>query len=505
MKSGCCRTVITLARGADARLTSLLSSEFGVTRKSTDIIHELSKTLSPEQVAVDPSSLENYGQDWTRFSQPAPTAVVFPRNTADVVAIVECARRHEFALVPSGGRTGLSGGAVAANGEVVVSMEKMNAIAPVNLTDRTVTVGAGAVTYNVQEAARNANLFYPVDFASSGSSQIGGNIATNAGGINVIRYGMTRDWVAGLTVVTGSGEIMELNKGLVKNNTGLDFRHLFVGSEGILGFITEATLKLTLPPKDPSVLVLGLSDMDAIMSVLSRLQSTTPLLAYEFFSELSVSKVVEHAGVARPFDTQTPYYVLIEFERENESTEVSVLEAIDGCIEEGCVIDAVMSQSVAQARALWRLREDISETLSKWTPYKNDISSTVSNVPKLLAAVDGVVHEHYPDWEVVWYGHIGDGNLHLNILKPEGLSIDIFKARCGEVSVEIFEAIKALGGSVSAEHGVGTLKAPYLSFSKSEAEIDAMRAMKLIFDPDNILNPGKVFCTARRSGHASSD
>ena len=467
-----------------------------MTGSSIDIIQELSAVLTPEQVAVDPASLETYGQDWTRFTPPAPTAIVFPRDTADVVAVVECARRCQFALVPSGGRTGLSGGACAANGEVVVSMDKMNAISPVNLTDRTVTVGAGAITQNVQQAARDADLFYPVDFASSGSSQIGGNIATNAGGINVIRYGMTREWVAGLTVVTGKGEVLELNKGLMKNNTGLDFRHLFIGSEGILGFITEATLKLTAPPKDPTVLVLGLSDMSAIMTVLDRIQSTTPLLAYEFFSELAVSKVVDHAGVARPFETRTPFYALVEFERENDLTDAQVFEAVEQCMEEGWVIDAVMSQSVAQARALWRLREDISETISKWTPYKNDISSTVSKVPELLAAVDEVVHKNYPDWEVVWYGHIGDGNLHLNILKPEDLQIEDFKARCSVVSTDIFDAIKTLGGSVSAEHGVGTLKAPYLGYSKSDSEIDAMRAIKAIFDPDGILNPGKVFSIA---------
>ena len=482
-----------MAWGADGNITAIVFMEFSVTGSSINIIQELNKVLTPEQVAVDRASLETYGQDWTRFTTPAPTAIVFPRKTTDVVAIVECARRYQFALVPSGGRTGLSGGACAANGEVVVSMDKMNAISPVNLTDRTVTVGAGAITQNVQQVAKDADLFYPVDFASSGSSQIGGNIATNAGGINVIRYGMTREWVAGLTVVTGKAEVLELNKGLMKNNTGLDFRHLFIGSEGILGFITEATLRLTAPPKDPTVLVLGLSDMSAIMAVLDRIQSTTPLLAYEFFSELAVSKVVDHAGVARPFETRTPFYALVEFERENDMTDAHVFEAVEQCMEEGWVVDAVMSQSVAQARALWRLREDISETISKWTPYKNDISSTVSKVPELLAAVDKVVHENYPDWEVVWYGHIGDGNLHLNILKPENLQIEEFKARCNDVSTAIFDAIKTLGGSVSAEHGVGTLKAPYLGYSKSDSEIDAMRAIKAIFDPDGILNPGKVF------------
>jgi FAD/FMN-containing dehydrogenase len=233
--------------------------------------------------------------------------------------------------------------------------------------------------------------------------------------------------------------------------------------------------------------------MDAIMLVLERIQGTTPLLAYEFFSELAASKVVEHAGVARPFDTKTPFYALIEFERDSEETEAAVFEAVEACMESGWVLDAVMSQSVAQARALWRLREDISETITRWTPYKNDISSTVSKVPQLLSAVDDVVHNHYPDWEVCWYGHIGDGNLHLNILKPENLDISDFKARCGDVSVDIFEAIRSLGGSISAEHGVGTLKAPFLEYTRTESEIASMRAIKAIFDPDEIMNPGKIF------------
>ena len=477
----------------DDNITVLVALEFNVPQPSIDVIHALKSVVSENQVSTETSVLESYGQDWTRFTQPAPLAVVFPRTTDEVADVVRFARAQGVALVPSGGRTGLSGGAVAANGEVVVSLDKLNTIHPVNNIDRTIRVGAGAITQAIQEAASEAGLFYPVDFASSGSSQIGGNIATNAGGINVIRYGMTREWVAGLTVVTGTGEVLELNRGLMKNNTGLDFRHLFIGSEGVLGFITEATLKLCSPPKDPTVLVLGLADMNAIMQVLQRIQATTPLLAYEFFSELAVSKVVEHAGVARPFETQTPFYALIEFERDGEETEALVFEAVEACMEEGWVQDAVMSQSVAQAKALWRLREDISETITRWTPYKNDISSTVSKVPELLSAVDDVVHQHYPDWEVCWYGHIGDGNLHLNILKPDALDIADFKARCGEVSIDIFEAIKALGGSVSAEHGVGTLKAPYLEYTRSESEIASMRAIKAIFDPDGIMNPGKIF------------
>jgi FAD/FMN-containing dehydrogenase len=331
-----------------------------------------------------------------------------------------------------------------------------------------------------------------VDFASSGSSQIGGNIATNAGGIQVIRYGMTREWVSGLTVITGTGEKLELNRGLIKNNTGLDLRHLFIGSEGILGIIVEATLQLTAPPKNPQVIVLGLPSMEAIMAVLNAFGEHMDLLAYEFFSELALSKVVEHQQLQRPFDAITPYYALLEYEHLGEESEAAIMAVVEHCMTEGWVEDAVLSQSEAQRRSLWRLREDISETISRWTPYKNDIATTVAQVPEFLNRVDNIVAQRYPDLEVVWFGHIGDGNLHLNILKPDDVSVEDFQVRCKAVSGEIFAAIQAMGGSVSAEHGVGLLKKDFLAFSRSPEEIALMRGIKQVFDPDNIMNPGKV-------------
>ena len=228
------------------------------------------------------------------------------------------------------------------------------------------------------------------------------------------------------------------------------------------------------------------------MAVLEVMQRVTPLLAYEFFSELAVDKVSTHAGVNRPFDTQTPFYALIEFENTDSSLEAKVFAAVEEMMEQGLVVDAVMSQSIAQARALWRLREDISETISQWTPYKNDISVTVARVPALLEAVNNEVHKSYPDWEVVWYGHIGDGNLHINILKPDDMASDEFMNRCKEADQLLFEMIKKLGGSVSAEHGVGLVKKPYLEFTRSPEEIAYMKAIKTCFDPDGIMNPGKV-------------
>lgn len=467
--------------------------EVGMPTLPVAAVDALTDLLGASRLLTDGDALERYGRDWTRFAKPQPAAVALPESIEEVQALVRIARAHQIALVPSGGRTGLSGGAMATAGELVIAMDRMNRVLAVNPTDRSLQCQAGAITEIVQQAAAQAGLHYPVDFASSGSSQIGGNIATNAGGIQVIRYGMTRDWVRGLKVVTGTGEILELNRGLLKNNTGLDFRHLFIGSEGILGLIVEATLGLTTPPKDPRVIVLGVPDMAAIMRVLETFQSDVDLLAYEFFSELALTKVVTHQGLQRPFTTATPFYALLEYEHADDASEAAIMTAVEQCMEQGWVEDAVISQSLAQAKSLWRLREDISETIARWTPYKNDISTTVSQVPEFLSRVDDIVARRYPDLDVIWFGHIGDGNLHLNILKPDDLPMAEFQTRCKTVSEEIFAVIEALGGSVSAEHGVGLLKKPFLEHSRSAAEIELMRGVKTVFDPDGIMNPGKVF------------
>jgi FAD/FMN-containing dehydrogenase len=456
------------------------------------LINELRDLLGAERVLLDSADLQAYGRDWTRFRQPAPSAVVLPGSTDEVQAVMRLACRERIAVVPSGGRTGLSGGAMADNGELVLALDRLNAIGDFNPVDRTVRCGAGVVTAQLQAYAAERGLYYPVDFASSGSSQIGGNIATNAGGIKVIRYGMTRDWVAGLKLVTGTGELLDLNRGLVKNNAGFDLRHLVIGAEGTLGVVVEATMRLCPPPADLAVLVLGVSDMGALMRVLDTYQSRITLSAFEFFSELALQKVLAEQGLQRPFSTPAPFYALLEFEQDGTAGE-QAMALFETCVEQGWVVDGVISQSEAQAAALWRLREDISETIARWLPYKNDISTTVSRVPAFLAEVDAVVGEEYPDFEVLWYGHIGDGNVHLNILKPDTLSPAEFQTRCGDVSRRVFEVVQRHGGSVSAEHGVGLLKKAYLGYSRSAVEIDLMRQIKRAFDPAGILNPGKIF------------
>jgi len=456
------------------------------------LLEALTGMVGADWVKTTPDELATYGKDWTRVYPPQPVAIVLPNSIEAVVAIVKLANEHAVAIVPSGGRTGLSGGAMATNGELVVAFDRMNKIHSFDASDRQVVCGAGVVTEQLQQFAEEQDLFYPVDFASSGSSQIGGNVATNAGGIKVIRYGMTRNWVQGLKVVTGSGELLDLNRGLIKNATGYDLRHLFIGSEGTLGLIVEVTLSLCSKPNDPSVMVLGIDNMAAAMPVLQTFQRHLKLTAFEFFSEKALRHVVAEKGLARPFDTECEFYTLIEFENYAEQDMDNAMTVFESCMESGWVLDGTISQNSSQAQSLWRLREDISETISRFTPYKNDISVKVSKIPLFLQQVDDLVSAKYPDFEIIWFGHIGDGNVHLNILKPDALPAAQFFEQCAAVSVQVFELVQAHGGSVSAEHGVGLLKKPFLAYSRSPEEIEYMRAIKRLFDPNNIMNPGKL-------------
>ena len=437
-------------------------------------------------------TLAHYGQDWTRFKHPDPALVVWPRDTDEVVALVEWARRHRVALVPSGGRTGLSGGAVAAAGEVVVSMDKLRRVLAFDPATPALHVQAGVTIAEVQAAAVAQGLYYPVDWAAAGSSQVGGSIATNAGGIRVLRYGMTRDWVLGLEVVTGRGEVLQLNRGLLKNNAGLDLRHLMIGSEGVLGLITEATLRLTQPPVEQSVLLLALIRLDGLMPVLQALRQALSLSAFEFFDRASVAQVAEASGQTLPIDDTAPFYVLAEFDSPQQSGDDNALRVFEQLMDEGWVGDGTLSQSAMQAQALWRWREAISESIAHRTPYKNDLSVPIAQLPAFLTKLAALVTEAYPQFEVLWYGHLGDGNLHMNVLRPEGAEVDEFHAQCNALTPAVFALVQQHGGSISAEHGVGLLKRDYLHYTRSAEEIAMMRQIKAVLDPDGILNPGKM-------------
>lgn len=456
------------------------------------LVGQLVEIVGSDWVKTDDVELQYYGKDWTNVFHSDPIAIVLPSSIEDVQAIVEVAMDNQVALVPSGGRTGLSGGAVAEQHEIVVAFDRMNKILDFDAVDRQVICQPGVITEHLQQFADDNDLFYPVDFSSSGSSQIGGNVATNAGGIKVIRYGMTRNWILGMKVVTGTGEVLDLNRGLIKNATGYDFRHLFIGSEGTLGLIVELTLALCSKPQDPKVLLLGVEQITDTMEVLKAFRNKLELTAFEFFSDKAMSHVIAEKGLQRPFESICSFYALIEFENVAEQDLENAMELFEYCLERGWIVDGTISQSRAQAENLWRLREDISETIAKFSPYKNDISVKVSKVPEFLEELDALVTQVYPEFEIIWFGHIGDGNVHLNILKPEQLEIGKFYESCSKISEWVFDLVKKYGGSISAEHGIGILKKPFLQYSRSPAELEYMKAIKRVFDPHNIMNPGKL-------------
>jgi FAD/FMN-containing dehydrogenase len=451
----------------------------------------LVRALPRLRLKTDPADLEHYGRDWTRRWTPAPLAIAFPCDVDEVQAVVRWANAAGVAVVPSGGRTGLSGGAVAANGELVVSLERMNKVLGFDAVDRTLTVQAGLPLQLAQDAARAQGLQYPVDFAARGSATIGGTIATNAGGIRVVRYGNTRDWIAGVTFVTGSGEVVRLGRGLVKDSSGYDLRHLAVASEGTLGIVVEATLRLTDPPPPTRVMLLALPSFEALMQVFAAFRGRLRLQAFEFFTDVALRHVLAH-GAQAPFEEVHPFYVVTEFAADAAS-EAEALAAFEQCVEGGLASDGVIAASEAQAAQLWRLREGITESLARFVPYKNDVSVRISAMPAFLAETQALLAREYPQFEVVWFGHIGDGNLHINILKPAAAAQADFVADCERVTTLLAEALQRLGGSISAEHGIGLVKKPYLWSTRSPAEIAAMRGIKAALDPNGIMNPGKLF------------
>lgn len=450
---------------------------------------ELGAALPAAQIATDAAALATYGRDWTKVFTPQASAVVFPRSTAEVATVLRLASAHRIAIVPSGGRTGLAGGAVAANGEVVLSLEHMAALGPVDALGGTVRVQAGAVTEAVHNHCRPHGLTWPVDFASKGSSTVGGNLATNAGGVNVIRYGLTRQWVLGVEAVLMDGTIVDSNGALEKNNTGLDLRQLFIGSEGTLGVITQATLKLARIPTDTQVMLFALDSLADVLGLFSAVRRLPVVLqAYEFFTDRCSARLFRHRQIKPPFAEPASHYVLIETEAVNDLDQL-----LTALVDTGLVKDGVAAKSNKEARELWQLREGISESLSATgMPHKNDVSLPIAELAGFCAALDQVFAARYPDWEICVFGHIGDGNLHINIMKPDALGKDDFLAKTHDADRDMFALVQRHRGSISAEHGIGLLKRDFLAYTRSPAELSLMKTIKAALDPEGLLNPGKI-------------
>lgn len=402
----------------------------------------------------------------------AAEGVIFPETTRAVEEIVRFARQEKLPLVPSGGRTGYAGGA-AARGGLVVSLERMNRLLSVHPEVPALHVEAGMITEEVQTRASEMGFEFPVDFAAAGSSQIGGNIATNAGGVRVVRSGMMRAHVSGLTVVAGTGETLRLQGALRKDNTGPDLKQLFIGSEGILGIITEAMLLLSPPLPPQTTALAGLERFDDVIELLVRARRTN-LSAFEVFDRTSLSAVRAHLGLPEPL-AESAWYVLFEFdETDFDPGPFSVSIA-----------------ATAQHReTMWKYRESISESLSFARVHKNDISIPQHAMSRYAESVRELAREL--GIELAMFGHAADGNLHVNLVRPPGMSEEAFTQKAGEFTAFSYDAIQAAQGSISAEHGIGLLKREEFLSRAPRERIEFLRAIKAVFDPDGIMNPGKV-------------
>lgn len=447
-----------------------------------------------DEEKMDHATFLSFGTDRTKVYTPDYEILTFPKTTEEVSEIVKFAFDNDVQIVPSGGRTGYAGGAVAKSGGIVVSLSKMDQVLDFDPFFGSITVQAGMITKNLHKESEERGFYFPVDFAATGSSQIGGNIATNAGGVRVVHYGLIRQWILGLKVVTGTGEILDFNGEILKNNTGYDLKHLFIGSEGTLGIITECTLKLTQKPLDNRILFTSVPDFPSILELFKETHNfPLPILAFEFLTKYCLDKVIDHLQVPDPFADPSPYYVLMEFEISEPSDEEKLFSFLETIVEKGYVTDGSLAQNSRQAETFWKYREGISESISiDYTVHKNDISLPLRNMNPFLEDMQALLASRYPGFEIALFGHIGDGNLHLNIVKPKNLSDAEFFTQCKGVDPSMFELLQKHHGSISAEHGIGLLKKDFLHFSRSVAEIDVMRLIKKALDPKNILNPGKI-------------
>ena len=329
---------------------------------SFNLEHLKGLKLSPDQIiSKDIRKLSEYGTDWLQQWRGLASLILFPQTKDDLIHIVKWARAYNYALIPAGGRTGLSGGTAALKKEVIVSFDKMNQLVEFNPWDRSVTVESGYITQNLQDFAKEKGLYFPISFAAEGSSQIGGNIATNVGGVHVLRYGNIKQYVLGLEVVTGKGELLKLGRALVKNAVGYPLKELFIGSEGTLGLIAEATLSLVLAPEKPQVFLIALEKSEKMLDIYKSFQEEMNLLAFEFFTDLAMSYVLKHGNLNFPLSGRTPFYLLIELEEKNSEKAFSLFESF---YEKNWVKDGVLSQNSTQANEIWKLRENISESIS---------------------------------------------------------------------------------------------------------------------------------------------
>ncbi len=461
--------------------------------------------LTHDDPATDLSAWE---QDWRKRSRGRALAVVRPGSTAEVADVVKSCAAHGTSIVPQGGNTGLVVGSVPDDSgtQVVLSLARMNAVRAIDPDNLTMTVEAGCILQNLQETAEKAGFLFPLSLAAEGSCTIGGNLGTNAGGTQVLRYGNARDLCLGLEVVTAQGEVWHGLTGLRKDNTGYDLRHLMIGSEGTLGIITAATMKLYPLPAATLTAWAAVPSMQAAVQLLGLAHTRLGpgLTGFEVMGQFALSLADKHYPQLRvPLFKETPWCVLLEnSDSENEAHARQQFEALlEAAMEVGCVTDAVVAENIAQARGLWHIRESIPlAQAEEGLNIKHDISIPVSRIPAFVAETDALLQREIPGVRLVDFGHLGDGNLHYNVQAPEGADGPAFLREWeARVNTLVFDQVARFDGSISAEHGVGELKAHKLPRYKDATALAMMRAIKQALDPHNLLNPGKVLAASAPS------
>jgi FAD/FMN-containing dehydrogenase len=469
------------------------------------VIERIAAVVGTQGLLTDPEDVEPFAADWRGIYRGATPAVIRPASVEELAAVIRICSEARTPVVPQGGNTGQSNGAVPRAGgrDLVLSLGRLNRILEVDALNNTITVQAGCVLAAIQQAAADAGRLFPLSLGAEGSCQIGGNLSTNAGGTNVLRYGNARDLVLGLEVVLPDGRIWDGLRSLRKDNTGYDLKHLFIGAEGTLGVITAAVLKLFPRPATTVIAWTAMAHPDQALELLAllRQQCGDSVSAFEVISRRCLDLVLRNMpGTRDPLAEPHEWYVLMELgdARAGDALRHDLEAALAAAADATLVADAVIAESTAQGEQLWKLRESIplASRADARMVYRHDIAVAVSRVPAFIGAAQAALEQRFPGVEVICFGHLGDGNLHYNAFVPGRLRADPAARDAQDVAEVVYDILPRFGGSFSAEHGIGLAKVAQLARYKSPVELELMRTLKRTLDPGNIMNPGKVLMNA---------